>query len=162
MITTTASAKPGQHHGVEVGSGQHHDQGGGEDGGGSRHERDGGCPPREQGDRHEEPGEQHADPQREEVVVARLLDEVAGRNRSFSTEIPSSPGASVSRVASTAVVTSRVLASGNFWITRIRVGSPSTASPMSGWWSSTTSATSPRPATGGRPLDRYLGERPAW
>ena len=42
-------------------------------------------------------------------------------------------------------VTWRVLASGNFSTTSSRPGpSPKTASPISGWWSSTTSATSPR------------------
>ncbi len=46
-------------------------------------------------------------------------------------------------------VTSRVLAPGNFSITRKRLGLPSTrASPIRGWWSSITSATSPSRSAG--------------
>ena len=46
--------------------------------------------------------------------------------------------------ASTSRVTSAVLASGNRSTTSIRLGAPSTlASPISGWWSSRTLATSP-------------------
>ena len=70
---------------------------------------------------------------------------VAGRAIEVSMSMPARPGRSLSSASSTPRVTSSVLAFGNFSIT-IRLSSPpvSTASPISGWWSSTTSATSLR------------------
>ncbi len=83
---------------------------------------------------------------------------VAGRKTDVSVCIPERPGWSFSSAFSTSFVTSSVLAPGNFSTTSI---SPSlsftTASPISGWWSSTTFATSvrrsrpPVPSTGTLP-----------
>ena len=68
----------------------------------------------------------------------------AGRKIVVSIAIPVRPGRRSSSASSTPLVTSRVLAQGNFSTTSSRPG-PSliTASPISGWWSSTTFATSP-------------------
>ena len=67
---------------------------------------------------------------------------VAGRKIWASMAIPGRPGRSSSSAASTPLVTSRVLAQGSFSTMSMR---PSpwlmTASPMSGWWSLTRSAT---------------------
>ncbi len=57
----------------------------------------------------------------------------AGRKRLVSMAMPESPGRMSSSAASTARVTSRVLAPGNFWITSMRLGPLSPiASPISG------------------------------
>ncbi len=67
---------------------------------------------------------------------------LAGRKTVVSTRIPLRPGSSTSRASSTSRVTFAVSASGNFCTTSIRLGPCALiASPMSGWWSSTTSAT---------------------
>jgi hypothetical protein len=70
---------------------------------------------------------------------------VAGRKMLESMPTPGRPGFSCSRASSTPLVTSRVLAHGSF-STMSMSPSPSlmTASPMSGWWSRTRSATSLR------------------
>ena len=68
----------------------------------------------------------------------------SGRNASVSTVIPDSPGDSAASAASTSAVTCAVSASGSLSITSRMFSAPFTdASPISGWWSSTTSATSP-------------------
>jgi hypothetical protein len=70
---------------------------------------------------------------------------LAGRNSELSTSTPAMPGARPAIASSTSAVTSRVLAPGNFSTTSSSPGpSPKTASPISGWWSSTTLVTSPR------------------
>ncbi len=83
---------------------------------------------------------------------------VAGRNTDVSVCMPVRPGFSFSSASSTPFVTSTVLAPGNFSMTSIRPSlSFTTASPISGWWSSTTLATSvrrrrpPVPSTGTLP-----------
>ncbi len=73
-----------------------------------------------------------------------------------------SPGRIASSAASTPSVTSTVLAPGNFSTTRIRHFSPSaqTASPISGWESSTTVVTSPSvfDVSAVETFERHLGE----
>ena len=85
---------------------------------------------------------------------------VAGRKIVVSMSMSVRPGRSSSTAASTPFVTSTVLAQGNFSTMSIRPG-PSliTASPISGWWSSTTFATSPELQRRPSPLDhRDLGQ----
>ena len=69
----------------------------------------------------------------------------AGRKRVGSISRPGSPGRSAASASSTPCVTSSVLAHGNFSTTSISPG-PSLiiASPISGWWPSTTLAMSLR------------------
>ena len=65
----------------------------------------------------------------------------AGRKSDESIVTPGSPGRSALMASSTALVTSRVLAPGSFSTTSIIIGP--TDSPISGWLSWTTVATSP-------------------
>ena len=88
---------------------------------------------------------------------------LAGRKTEVSVSRPERPGFSLSSASSTPFVTSSVLAFGNFSTTS---SSPSlsftTASPISGWWSLTTFATSvrrslpPVPSTGTLPSSAGL------
>ena len=67
----------------------------------------------------------------------------AGRKIVVSISMPGRPGRISSSAASTPRVTSSVLAQGNFSTMSISPGpSLMTASPMSGWWSMTSLATS--------------------
>ncbi len=69
---------------------------------------------------------------------------LAGRKMVESVWMPPSPGRSAASASSTPRVTSRVLAPGSLEITSSRLGPSETrASPISGWWSETTLATSP-------------------
>ena len=70
---------------------------------------------------------------------------VAGRKMVESISMPGRPGRISSRAASTPRVTSRVLPQGSFSTISMSPGpSLMTASPISGWWSTFRSATSPR------------------
>ncbi len=74
-----------------------------------------------------------------------LWTNTAGRKTALSMFIPARPGRRASRASSMPLVTSRVWAVGSFSTMSMRPGLPLTmASPMSGWWSSTTLVTSPR------------------
>ena len=79
---------------------------------------------------------------------------LAGRKMVVSISMPGSPGRISSMASSTPSVTSRVLPHGSFSTMSMRPG-PSliTASPVSGWWSVATSATSPM-RSDGRPAPR--------
>ena len=72
---------------------------------------------------------------------------------------PGEPGPSSSSASSTPSVTSSVSAPGNFSTTSSRP-SPSltTASPISGWWSTVMLATSVEAQPSAGPLDRHLAE----
>ena len=125
-----------------------------------RHERDQHGPPLEQEGRERQRQQDGRDHDRERQVVDRVLDEAspAGRRtcRSACRRGPASACRARPRRPSSP---RRVLAPGNFSTTSIRPSlSLTTASPISGWWSSTTfdDVGQAQPAAGA--LDRHLAE----